>query len=140
MKQKLNVKLLRRIQKYIMEEPRRFLMDAWGIKARSQKEWKRKTEYCEGQPKFEDASDNMPPCGTAACIAGTANLLTGGKKLSADVRAAKQIGLSKLQAENLFYKFNWPARFEVRYDSAKTPKARAKIACQRIDHLIKKGE
>lgn len=86
-----------------------------------------------------DLSPTMPPCGTAACIAGWANLFTKYFDESSSIHAQQVLGLDENEAESLFYDDNWPEPFRTRYQKAKTPKQRAKIACQRIDHLIKHG-
>jgi hypothetical protein len=54
---KLNVKLLRKVQQHILEEPRRATIDRW---------------VQHVGPLDVDA----PPCGTAACIAGWCVLLS----------------------------------------------------------------
>jgi hypothetical protein len=136
---KLNVKLLRRIQKHIIEEPRRFFMEGFVVKAKSESEWKSKSLW------YNDISTQMPPCKTAACIAGTANLITGGRNLAASTRAAKLLGVptfreSRWKPHFLFQIDGWPEPFQSRYMNAKTSKTRAKIACARIDYLIKTGK
>lgn len=133
-KPKLNVKLLRKIQAHITEEPRRF--DQYTIVEESK----------------------IAPCGTVACIAGWANILTGVSPRSQKAhdldRAALQLGVksySKIQdsfwnngsvwhGHFLFDLLHWPKQFKYRYKIARTRKQRAKIACERIDHLIATGE
>lgn len=129
----VNVKLFRRIQHYIKQEPKRFLMSAFGITARTQREWERETMW------MQDASEEIPPCGTASCIAGTANLLTGGKRLKAPIRAAKKLGISRGQSNSLFYLSTWPLTFQRKWFDAKTPEKRADIACARIDYFLETG-
>ena len=134
---KLNVRLLRRIQKHILEEPRRFQMGAAVIRAGNPKQWKLIA------PTFaHDASKTMPPCGTAACIAGWADILSGGSGNGWTVRerAATKLGVPagfSWLGHPLFDDNSWPQPFRTRYRAAKTPQARAKIAAQRIDHFIK---
>jgi hypothetical protein len=146
-KRKLNVKLLRKIQRHISDEPRRFSMSFWGIKAKSKKQWREKI----ADLGVEDVSKSAPPCNTTACIAGTANLITGGKRLDAEHRAAKILGIPFVRVPlifsegfykdyPLFHVAKWPKPFSTRYKKAETPRQRAKIACARIDHLIKTGE
>lgn len=140
-KTKLNVKLLRKIQKHITEEPRRFFMSWFIAKADTQEEW---SDLAASE---DDLSKEPPPCGTAACIAGWANLLTRGPKdeVSNTARATRILGIelvdyTKTPLHPLFDSQGWPTPFARNYNKAKTPKQRAKIACQRIDHLIKYGE
>jgi len=131
MKRKLNVRLLRKIQKHITEEPRRFFM-TW-YKAHG-------TPGQQFDADWSDLAKSVPDCGTAACIAGWANGLTGAKYYDWDDawRASKQLGLS-IDSDYLFINYMWPKPFCARYAVAKTPKQRAKIACQRIDYLIETG-
>lgn len=140
----MNVRLLRRVQKYIAAEPRRFNMWDWYLKFRG------------NTKQFSDlrgAILQVPPCKTVACIAGTAVVLTERQiplrfPVFADTDRSygsgliKNIALEKLnltfyQGERLFYLENWPSKFERRYNQAKTPRGRANAAIARIDHFIK---
>lgn len=120
----LNVELLRKIQKHILEEPRRLDMTAW----------------------LDAAPVDVVPCGTVACIAGWALHLsntkpgstTEGGKWSGPAR--KVLGLSYEEGDKLFYEDNWPAPFATNFCHAEGPKARAKIAVARIDYLIREGK
>lgn len=144
MKRKLNVKLLRKIQAHITEEPRRFFMDECIIKASTPEEWVNAAE------DHWDASKTMPPCGTAACISGWTNILTRAKSLDQYQdfdRAIASLGIVKSSdfhdwtgADYLFLAECWPKQFSSRYKKAKTPKTRAKIACERINYLIATGK
>jgi hypothetical protein len=150
----MNVKLLRKIQKHILEEPRRLNMDGWGMVF-----------------DMEDAAidKRVPPCGTAGCIAGTACIITGAIKPSRIIgrtyrntytggrpfwefpdntpdKARKALGLKKEQAQRLFYMpdhiwsdidLHWPKRFGTAYRKAKTPRGKARVTSRRIDHFIK---
>lgn len=133
-KRKLNVKLLRKIQRHITEEPRRFFMDGYMREAMDEKDWR---DYVSYTP---DLSKTMPPCKTAACIAGWANILSGNNGwLNGLEDAAAEIGLLGNDWGFLFVSDLWPNPFSTAYNEAKTPKTRAKIACARIDWLIEKG-
>jgi hypothetical protein len=138
MKKKLNVKLLRRVQKHILAVPERLDMGFLALKVNTEDE-------------------GAPPCGTVGCIAGWAHMLTLKKfpKTSREIsnaddvaweRAEKKIGLSHndsyaLFGEPRFYQDTdfrrWPAKFAVRYLKAKKAKTRAKVTSDRIDHFIK---
>jgi hypothetical protein len=86
---KINLKLLEKIKKHIEEEPRRFDMDTWGVK--------------HDMRKYRN--EDTPPCGTSACLAGWAVLLSTPKKSSwgkiiegwwgeaPDKKAAKLMGI-----------------------------------------------
>ena len=95
-KRKLNVKLIRAIQKKIREVPEQFNMIDW---------------FSSGP--------GIPNCGTAACIAGWAMtihwrmspVLAKQKRfslLSEFGYAMRLIGISREQAETVFYSDNWP--------------------------------
>lgn len=143
--QKLNVKLLRKIQKHITEEPRRFIMHNSVVTNNSVV-----TKMAFPDGRFENDAggfEEFAPCGTAACIAGWANILTG---VSADsleagsrVRAAEKIGVDpgvSWSSHSLFYDAAWPKPFSTRYARANTQQERAKIASERIEHLIQTGK
>ena len=136
-KPKLNVRLLRRIQKHILEEPKRFFM-GWFI-ARGKPGTRRFTDMGTAWLVPTDLPGRVPPCGTAACIAGWANLFTGHRP-EAHRMAQKELGITQAQGTSLFNAHYWPDPFEQKYRAAKTPLQRAKIAAARIEHLITKGE
>lgn len=136
-KPKLNVKLLRKIQRHITEEPRRFFMADFVALSSDAKKWSRGTSS-------SDLSPVPPPCGTAHCIAGWINEFIGRSAADTDA-ACLAIGLvpdpaDALGYSPLFYLPKWPKMLRSRYEKAKTPKARAKIACDRINYLIKEGK
>lgn len=128
---KLNVKLLRRIQRHILEEPRRFQMlrlaifDIPGVEI----------HIGGGHTHL------MPECGTAQCIAGWANTLSNKSPIGRPglVRAARLIGIAR-DDDKLFYDSDWPEPFKSRYAACKTARGRAKAGVARIEHLIKTGE
>lgn len=143
----MNTKLLRRIQREILKEPRRFDMRS-----------------------FIDITAPQAPCRTAACIAGWALVITSATdapitettfpRLARQVRAAEEkrmrqdeeagesyegqakkvLGLTGPQATRLFYHGAWSRALYRPYVSALLggdyAKA-ARIACSRIDHFIK---
>jgi hypothetical protein len=145
------VEILREVQKKITEEPRRLSMGDWGF----------------ALPKSTAAANiHLPPCGTVACIAGHVVLSTPigrtwltecgisvnekGEVLTFDRHfpggaqevAAWILGLTDHQSSELFYNDYWPDDFMVRYAEAVRAgdqKLVAKVACERIDHLIETG-
>jgi hypothetical protein len=126
----MNVKLLRKVKKHILEEPKRFIMGDWVVRK----------EYPD-QQLFDD--DGKPrtfaKCGTAACIAGWTMLLSKvdpDKVDSYSGAASKLLGL-KERFSPLFYTDQWPAKYEDAYVNAKTPAGRARVAARRIEHFIK---
>jgi hypothetical protein len=89
-KRKLNVRLLRRIKKHILEEPRRFWMGWWVV------------PNVPGQ--------HPAPCGTTACIAGWAAIL--GKRREPNYHNGRRaLRLNERQANSLFFSHNWPEPF-----------------------------
>jgi hypothetical protein len=127
----MNIKLLNRVKKYILAEPRRYNQNATLRKL---------DEY----DRAELGSDK-PPCNTLGCIAGWTCHLSGDtprKRNSFNYeRARKALGLTPKEADRLFaYTWNigaWPEKFLQKYDAAKTPAGRARAAAQRIEHFIK---
>ena len=129
----MNVELLRKVQKHILEEPKRFDMSTFA-------EWVMGSKYA-------------PTCGTTACIAGWAVFLGKNVTLSAETvrmtwtnalgfedAARELLGINRLQAEKLFYSFEWPQPYRQRFDEARTFKGKAEAAADRIEHLIGTGQ
>lgn len=126
----MNVKLLRKVQKFLLDEPRRFDMCNWI------------TNQAENMDVLKD-----PPCGTACCIAGAVYVIANKLQLdpekeypsSAEVNyfAISALGLGKVEADRLFLTPWWPEELYKKYDSARTPLQRAKVGVARIEHFIK---
>jgi hypothetical protein len=138
----MNVKLLREVQQYIREEPRRMNMD-------------------KGIAGSGRLSSNMPPCATVCCIAGAAVLLhygvtkdeipyesiqpkfgvsSDGSELSWNnvrVEAILALELDFLPYQELFYVHNWPELFYDKIDKLRrgTPEY-VEVVCERIDAFI----
>lgn len=137
-KPKLNVRLLRRIQRHILDEPRRFFM--LGAVATGPPGQCFNKYHCWAR----DLSDIAPACGTAACIHGWLGVFSGKTpnqitSLSLSWSADK-LGLSRDAAETLFLIDQWPIKFRYRYENAKTPAGRARAADRRIEWLITTGK
>lgn len=127
----MNVKLLRKVKKHILEEPRRFAMGTWLKK------------YTPGTLIDEPDSEafvtrRVPACGTVGCIAGWTVDLTGGKSNRAafESTARRRLEISPTKSTRLFYTYAWPQKFLDRYLNANTKQTRAKIAAERIEHFI----
>lgn len=138
----MNVRLLRRIQAAIKDEPRRFDMFSW-VRTRLQ----------------DFGVANPPPCGTTACIAGFATILSHAKKGKAKLNgefattaqacqdastnyqyeAVKALRITHRQGQRLFFVSNWPLKHSIEFQGAHTPAGRVKAACKRIDTFIKTG-
>lgn len=125
---KINITLLRKVKKHILEEPRRLDMNV----------------VLNGDQSGPDA----PPCGTIGCIGGWTNFLSGKPEDSLS-DAAIRLGLDSDEQGRLFEepaytvsqpteeRAGWPEKFMRRYLKAKTPQTRAKVTAERIDHFIK---
>lgn len=121
----MNIKLLRRIQKQILKEPRQFQMGSY---------------YARRLPGVE----LIPNCGTACCVAGWAVSLTmtctpaeAARKSPKPLhpRAAVTLGLTSEEASRLFYMDGWPMNFRIL--AAEGTLEFAANAVARIDHFIK---
>lgn len=137
----MNVRLLRRIQKQILKEPKQFEMHQWFV--------------------FQGV--NVPNCGTTACIGGYAIALSTkqtpleaarhistkqfGKtkcdlsdrsKQKVETTARNLLGLTEEQGDRLFLEPDWPYkyRYNSRGEAIVTPKAKARNAVRRIDLFI----
>lgn len=96
------------------------------------------------------------PCNTVGCFAGHLVVSAFPKldprgwnvvRLPGDSRAKqvsevarKLLGLSDKQSTRLFAAGYWPTQFYDRYNTRKTPKARARVLRQRIEHWMETGE
>jgi hypothetical protein len=122
----MKTKLLRKVQQHILEEPRRLNMRTFRTEV---------TGFYETDP----------PCGTTACIAGWAGLLNDPPSRHMNWQEGREVlGLSRPQSERLFTppEFGpathcWPKEFRRRYNLARSPAGRAKVAAERIEHFIK---
>lgn len=137
MKTKLNVKLLRKVQKFILAEADRFDMGHWL------------------GPASESYGLLKPACGTVCCIAGAVyaienklDLKKGYETLPSAYEtrkfACQALGFdvpdenSCLYPDNsLFLQTYWPKRYQTAYTTAVTQSGRARAAVRRIEHFIK---
>lgn len=129
----INKRLFTRIKKTILHKPASFDMDKWG----------------------GEREGKWGPCNTTFCIAGHAAVATGctikntaglwhgevdfykaGRKVDAETRGRKALGLTKAQGDALFFTYNWPERFQVRWEKAKTLRTKARIAAAVIDAFL----
>lgn len=134
----MNVELLEKVKQHILEEPKRFFMEDFILEAPA-----------GSAVKLDDVTRTMPSCGTAACIAGWAVILSHGGALPSGTRlgcfteACNLLGfkLDKFQdseeADRLFVTSDWPSLYRQAYLNAKTVEDKAQIAANRIDHFIK---
>lgn len=133
MTNKMNVKLLRKVKRHILEEPKRLDMNTFVSRRMS---WRPEEE--------------RPECGTVACVAGWAVLLDRidkGKGLPRRVdnsfymrvalNAGALLGLSYEESNRLFMFSGWPKELDHAYYAATTPRQRARVTARRIELFIK---
>ncbi len=149
-KRKMNVRLLRQIQKTILTEPRRVNMDTWAT-GKSNLVVGGRDEWGNGWRTISTPKKAMPPCGTMGCICGWGVAIT--TKLRGDALenkldklasttelprgATKLFGLTPSEAGRLFFKDEWPDEFQEQIDRYQFGTKRyAKVVCARIDHFI----
>ena len=155
----MNTAKLRKLQKWILEEPRRFDMLDWS-----------------GRDAI--VAEQKPPCNTVGCLAGMTCHMEGGKlgngnyaiftirlpgEVAAQIHKAyiedyarNVLGLTQPQANNLFllrsihgagrffetdtpetYEGYWPKVWEAKYLAAQTVEQKARVAARYIDFFIK---
>src|SRR5215472_5693396 len=68
--------LLRKVAAYILEEPKRFNLNFWGSSI-DPKRFDNLAEDDDAEEAEEALLAAQPPCGTVACIAGNACIVTG---------------------------------------------------------------
>lgn len=127
----MNTKLLRKIKKHILEEPKRFVMHSLILT--------KDHGYTDTYTDDANKTTKFAACGTAACIAGWATILSGKKEGEVDVWdfGSKVLELNNIQTLNLFDDDSWPQNFGRAFHSSKSRKKRAEIAADRIEHFIK---
>ena len=145
---KVNVRLFQRIKRAILAEPLRLNMRSWI-------DW-------VGNPYSGLLSlrskRQSPTCGTVACIAGWACLLselghlpkspneTRATRTAASINqriseeAAKLLQLSEETCKQTFTEDLWPDPFRSQFERAATPKQRAKVAAAYIDWICGKSD
>jgi hypothetical protein len=114
----MNVELLRKIQKHILEEPKRIYMPRWRLVFSAI----RKEGLC------------APECGTVGCIGGWAEILSGVEGYARDL-----LGLDSEhgEASRLFNDDEWPEKFQTGLRKANPQtQAYAQVVSDRIDHFI----
>ena len=128
-----NVKLYDRVVRRIKNNPRTFVMDE-PIADYSEHKKKKKAISGDAGVHF------VPSCGTVGCFAGWTDILNRGKITKGNieetlhspwktfdlgsfegisVRAQKALGLTRNEADELFYHYRWPEPFRTQYVSAK---------------------
>lgn len=147
------VKLVKKVQKHILEEPKRLNMHDWV---------NRLEDVLEGDPTWDQRQmAKFPVCGTTGCIAGWTVLLSRpvvkdekghlvvDRTILYESEAAALLQIKDgYSAENactdtLFYAGNWPEPYRSQYygDGLRigSPEA-AKITVDRLEHFLTTGK
>ncbi len=146
----MNTARLQQIKALILEEPQRFFMEGYG--------------YLNGRPwgcEIEDMPTGWqePPCKTAGCICGWANMLQNREEnlpLDTHLSSHKRAGLwldipvpvwenyqvvpVGVNTDQVFYTAGWPREYRLAYENASTSTDRAKAAAAYIDYLCAQQE
>ena len=162
------IEKLRKLQQFILEEPRRFNLSFWGAHIGPEDIKEDCFDLADqlddlGVIHVEEIQNQYPPCGTVACLAGNVCVMEGVVKPDRILPGKLEIysfdedtpriarlalGISENDAERLFYlrsfgfrDLGWPEEFERRVLNC-TPgtKKYAQVAVDRIEHYIKTGE
>ena len=132
----MNVKLLRKVKKHILEEPKRLKMWSWIVL---------RSKYSRRVERSDSVGGDRPfaRCGTAACIAGWACILSKQNPVGVveiHNAAIELLGLTQVQAHKLFGPLSWPDKF-YRTDLDSGSRTAAEVTAARIEHFIKtKGQ
>jgi hypothetical protein len=128
----INVRLLRRVQKHILAEPRRLVMSHWR---------QTRLHECRVEDLDSDHCHDYPfaKCGTAACIGGWGVILSDSDIAPYRQRdeLAQLFGINTNQLNLLFSVSSWPVKLAHAYRKARTPAGKARVASRRIDLFIK---
>jgi hypothetical protein len=161
---KATVKKLRKLQEFIRKEPRRFDMSWWGTAVKEPLKLAA-NPLAVLIDQHQDVNFDLsvrtflaqkPPCGTVACLAGSALMMAGkikprfvktlGEEQVAvydfgdetEDNATKYLGLPEGDNNLLFFVDQWPDRFSDGFEEL-TPKRQVERACKRIDYYIETG-
>lgn len=160
----INRRLFRLIQKAILADPSNFFMQSWAAPVYRKYGPVCETEFLWSDhqlAEFTRIVGDREPCGTACCIAGHGLLLSGytttlrpsafgcdpvrearfltpKRRLvkNPGVSAARLLGITESQADAIFSVGEWPPRFQDRWNRAKRPQTRAKVAATVIDAFL----
>jgi len=150
----LNKKLLNKVKKHILAEPKRLFMSTWYVKGTPGK-----TQFMSEQ-SWGETQISFANCGMAGCIAGWTCILgltdeqkelqQGLDHISISQQARALLGITsayeRLEPFELFYVNKWPLQQQREYlalkdtynDNGQAQKRRAEIVAEVID-LFKKG-
>lgn len=148
----LNIEKMKKLKEFVLAEPRRF----------DQNDWMRVLREDDVEYTWRE---DAPPCGTVACLAGSACLMEGWvpilddnsfngftnfvTKENSEARSIKSLGASILGLEpddiyDISYNFfrgdgsGWSRENHHAYNQARNATERAQAAANEIDRLIQK--
>jgi len=132
----MNVRLLRKIVKVIQEKPRQFKMTYWHNNETVKDDMRRRGDWRNIEALCMLPEEKRIACDTTHCIAGWAQAISNDRKCNAPAEkdAKRLLGLSKSQAQRLFFADQWPEQFRGVKDQWKMSPAKA---AARIEHFIK---
>lgn len=150
-------------KKFITDELSPFILRAEGngfammVWAEPWDRLERNATMLDDRVLLEGIWHDHPPCGTVACLGGSAEMLFLRKDGRDPVthtmsheQVATRMGLNDDQAEALFYgwhgrvfgwgtKYRWPLDMVEQYKLAKTPLAKAEVAVKLLRHVAETG-
>jgi hypothetical protein len=112
----------------LREHGQGFSMQQWAFKARPGREM-----------LWDGVWHTIPPCGTVACIGGSARILMKEKGIQ-DMYTREYLGLTASQYEHLVYGWmdvhQWGEPYVSSYAKAGTPLAKAKVAVRLLKKVV----
>lgn len=111
----------------LREQGRGFAMATW------------KKERAPGQEQnLDHVIRSVPPCGTIACLGGSAGILLGLKEDNQSCNVIPALGLTYGEGRGLFFswynrkgeRYSWPPSFAERYRRARSTVGKARIAAE----------
>jgi len=142
----MNKELLLRVKAHILEEPRRLNMSNWiqdarvGSLVHDAYESNRVGQFA----KHALTENEAPPCGTVACLAGWACVLSGHPAESGDwlsERGGLFLDLTEDQKSELFWPESWGGHSAyLEYKTCGNAEQRAQVVARVIDAFIAKYE
>ena len=161
---------IRLLQKHLLEEPRRFNLNLWGVKYTEDATTDDFKSYVLWDAVNQIIEAN-PPCRTIACLAGGCLIIgelvkpefVNGAKVymfsnDAPIQAAKWLGITTIEATKLFFlknwsdrifdpetktyrKYGWPAEFASRLETLEPGSPEyAQVGVDRLEYYINIGE
>lgn len=124
----VNKEHLLKIKQHILEDPERLYMADWILN--EEPGTLVSDSYVSSLNRFDQ---EVPVCGTVACIAGWSAVLRGLKDSEVyQTDEQRFLGVTN----DLFFPDQWPLRFYKRYQDSTDAKEKALVVADVIDHVI----